>query len=130
MNAEGSDALSSEQMAAISDSINDGVFTVDEAWPITSFNRAAEAIAGSLPKRPLAADVAMCFEPVSVSPTARCGKRRRRASPLSTRPSTFKDVLTSSGDEDSLLTESTRARVRLARQQSPRDKSRSPPRLT
>lgn len=46
MNAEESDALSSEQMATIFDSINDGVFTVDEAWRITSFNRGAEAITG------------------------------------------------------------------------------------
>lgn len=32
--------------AVILDSINDGVFTVDEAWRITSFNRAAERITG------------------------------------------------------------------------------------
>jgi PAS domain S-box-containing protein len=30
----------------ILDSINDGVFTVDEQWKITSFNRAAERITG------------------------------------------------------------------------------------
>ena len=30
----------------ILDSINDGVFTVDEQWRITSFNRAAERITG------------------------------------------------------------------------------------
>lgn len=32
--------------AAILDSISDGVFTVDQDWRITSFNRAAEAITG------------------------------------------------------------------------------------
>ena len=32
--------------SAILESISDGVFTVDEAWRITSFNRAAEAITG------------------------------------------------------------------------------------
>jgi PAS domain S-box-containing protein len=32
--------------AVILDSINDGVFTVDEQWRITSFNRAAERITG------------------------------------------------------------------------------------
>jgi transcriptional regulator with PAS, ATPase and Fis domain len=35
---------------AILDSISDGVFTVDMAWRITSFNRAAEAITG-VPRR-------------------------------------------------------------------------------
>ena len=44
--AECADALSSELMATIIDSINDGVFTVDTAWRITSFNRAAEQITG------------------------------------------------------------------------------------
>ncbi|MFC1587691.1 sigma-54 interaction domain-containing protein [Planctomycetota bacterium] len=33
-------------MATIVDSINDGVFTVDDAWRITSFNQAAEQITG------------------------------------------------------------------------------------
>lgn len=32
--------------AVILDSINDGVFTVDRQWKITSFNRAAERITG------------------------------------------------------------------------------------
>ncbi len=32
--------------ATILDSINDGVFTVDEDWHITSFNKAAERITG------------------------------------------------------------------------------------
>lgn len=32
--------------ATILDSINEGVFTVDDAWRITAFNRAAEAITG------------------------------------------------------------------------------------
>lgn len=31
---------------AILESISDGVFTVDLEWRITSFNRAAEAVAG------------------------------------------------------------------------------------
>lgn len=35
-----------ERVATILDSINDGVFTVDEEWRITSFNRAAEEITG------------------------------------------------------------------------------------
>jgi len=43
---ESADALSSELMATIIDSINEGVFTVDKAWRITSFNRAAEQITG------------------------------------------------------------------------------------
>lgn len=44
--ADSPDALSSELMATIIDSINDGVFTVDNTWCITSFNRAAEQITG------------------------------------------------------------------------------------
>ncbi|HBO42552.1 MAG TPA: Fis family transcriptional regulator, partial [Planctomycetaceae bacterium] len=35
-----------DRNAVILDSINDGVFTVDEQWRITSFNRAAERITG------------------------------------------------------------------------------------
>jgi PAS domain S-box-containing protein len=38
--------LSSERFAAVLNSITDGVFTVDENWRITCFNRAAEAITG------------------------------------------------------------------------------------
>jgi PAS domain S-box-containing protein len=37
---------SSDRNAIILDSINDGVFTVDQDWRITSFNRAAERITG------------------------------------------------------------------------------------
>jgi PAS domain S-box-containing protein len=37
---------SGDRNAVILDSINDGVFTVDEQWRITSFNRAAERITG------------------------------------------------------------------------------------
>jgi PAS domain S-box-containing protein len=37
---------SSDRQAIILDSINDGVFTVDRQWRITSFNRAAEQITG------------------------------------------------------------------------------------
>ena len=40
------DALRPEQTAVILDSVADGVFTVDLAWRITSFNRAAEEITG------------------------------------------------------------------------------------
>ena len=35
-----------ESHGVILDSINDGVFTVDREWKITSFNRAAERITG------------------------------------------------------------------------------------
>ena len=35
-----------DNYATILDSINDGVFTVDRQWRITSFNRAAERITG------------------------------------------------------------------------------------
>ncbi len=38
--------LSFEEIEAILNSITDGVFTVDEGWHITSFNRAAEKITG------------------------------------------------------------------------------------
>ena len=38
--------LSRDRHAVILDSVNDGVFTVDEQWRITSFNRAAERITG------------------------------------------------------------------------------------
>ena len=38
--------LSPERVATILDSINDGVFTVDKDWRVTSFNRAAERITG------------------------------------------------------------------------------------
>ena len=38
--------LSRDRHAVILDSINDGVFTVDDQWRITSFNRAAERITG------------------------------------------------------------------------------------
>jgi len=38
--------LERNKLQAILDSIADGVFTVDEAWRITSFNRAAEEITG------------------------------------------------------------------------------------
>lgn len=38
--------LSRDGHAVILDSINDGVFTVDQDWRITSFNRAAERITG------------------------------------------------------------------------------------
>ena len=41
-----SNALHSDRQAIILDSINDGVFTVDRQWRITSFNRAAEQITG------------------------------------------------------------------------------------
>ena len=41
-----SNALPSDRYAIILDSINDGVFTVDRQWRITSFNRAAEQITG------------------------------------------------------------------------------------
>jgi PAS domain S-box-containing protein len=41
-----SNDLPSERYAIILDSINDGVFTVDRQWRITSFNRAAEQITG------------------------------------------------------------------------------------
>ncbi|KPK85751.1 MAG: hypothetical protein AMJ94_18710, partial [Deltaproteobacteria bacterium SM23_61] len=34
------------QVAAILESIADGVFTIDRDWRITSFNRAAEKITG------------------------------------------------------------------------------------
>ncbi|MBN2216023.1 MAG: sigma 54-interacting transcriptional regulator [Pirellulales bacterium] len=37
---------SNDRNAVILDSINDGVFTVDDQWRITSFNRAAERITG------------------------------------------------------------------------------------
>jgi PAS domain S-box-containing protein len=39
-----------EPTAAILESISDGVFTVDQDWRITSFNRAAEAITGVMRK--------------------------------------------------------------------------------
>jgi len=38
--------LSTVSTESILESISDGVFTVDERWRITSFNRAAEAITG------------------------------------------------------------------------------------
>jgi PAS domain S-box-containing protein len=38
--------LPSDRHAIVLDSINDGVFTVDRQWRITSFNRAAEQITG------------------------------------------------------------------------------------
>jgi PAS domain S-box-containing protein len=38
--------LSRDRHAVILDSVNDGVFTVDDQWRITSFNRAAERITG------------------------------------------------------------------------------------
>ena len=38
--------LNPEQMAGVLDSISDGVFTVNDRWEITSFNRAAERITG------------------------------------------------------------------------------------
>ena len=38
--------LAPEQTQIILDSIADGVFTVDEEWKITSFNRSAEIITG------------------------------------------------------------------------------------
>ncbi len=38
--------LSPDRHAVILDSVNDGVFTVDDQWRITSFNRAAERITG------------------------------------------------------------------------------------
>ena len=38
--------LASEGISTILDSINDGVFTVDADWRVTSFNRAAEEITG------------------------------------------------------------------------------------
>ncbi len=41
-----SNIVSPERVAIILDSINDGVFTVDKDWRITSFNRAAENITG------------------------------------------------------------------------------------
>jgi PAS domain S-box-containing protein len=41
-----SEGLLQEQYGIILDSIADGVFTVDRAWRITSFNRAAEEITG------------------------------------------------------------------------------------
>jgi PAS domain S-box-containing protein len=40
------DALSGEPTSIILESISDGVFTVDESWRVTSFNRAAETITG------------------------------------------------------------------------------------
>jgi PAS domain S-box-containing protein len=40
------DPLSGISTAAILESISDGVFTVDESWRVTSFNRAAEQITG------------------------------------------------------------------------------------
>ena len=43
-------ALSPEEVAVILDSVADGVFTVDDAFRITSFNRAAEEITG-VPRR-------------------------------------------------------------------------------
>ena len=46
MKIDKSKALSAGQIATIFDSINDGVFTVDMSWRITSFNRAAERITG------------------------------------------------------------------------------------
>jgi PAS domain S-box-containing protein len=39
-------ALPPEATSIILESISDGVFTVDEGWRVTSFNRAAEAITG------------------------------------------------------------------------------------
>jgi PAS domain S-box-containing protein len=43
-------ALSPDEVAVILDSVADGVFTVDDAFRITSFNRAAEEITG-VPRR-------------------------------------------------------------------------------
>ena len=43
-------ALSSDEVAVILDSVADGVFTVDDGFRITSFNRAAEQITG-VPRR-------------------------------------------------------------------------------
>jgi PAS domain S-box-containing protein len=40
------DALSGQPFSIILESISDGVFTVDESWRVTSFNRAAETITG------------------------------------------------------------------------------------
>jgi PAS domain S-box-containing protein len=40
------DALPGQSTSIILESISDGVFTVDESWQVTSFNRAAEAITG------------------------------------------------------------------------------------
>jgi PAS domain S-box-containing protein len=40
------DGLSGESTSVILESISDGVFTVDEEWRVTSFNRAAETITG------------------------------------------------------------------------------------
>ena len=38
--------LTPEHLISILDSINDGVFTVNKEWRITSFNQAAERITG------------------------------------------------------------------------------------
>jgi len=46
MNANEADEVPSRSTQAILESISDGVFTVDHAWRITSFNRAAEEITG------------------------------------------------------------------------------------
>jgi PAS domain S-box-containing protein len=40
------ESLHPRQMSVILDSIADGVYTIDQEWRITSFNRAAEQITG------------------------------------------------------------------------------------
>lgn len=46
MDTETTRQISPESAAAILDSISDGVFTIDESWRISEFNRAAEEITG------------------------------------------------------------------------------------
>lgn len=65
---------------AILESISDGVFTVDEQWRITSFNRAAEEITGVPRKEALGKRCAevfrssMCGEDCALRQTLRTGK--------------------------------------------------------
>ena len=49
----------------ILDSIADGVFTVDETWRITSFNKAAEKITGVRRDEAMGKPAVMFLEPIS-----------------------------------------------------------------
>ncbi len=54
--------LSKERFATILDSINDGVFTVNDSWQITSFNRAAEQITGIAREKAIGQKCAAVFQ--------------------------------------------------------------------
>jgi len=74
------DEPSSAQYQAILESISDGVFTVDQQWRITSFNRAAEEITGIPRKEALGKPCSevfrstMCTDQCCLRETQRTGK--------------------------------------------------------